>query len=237
MRLLLVEDDPALGPSLKVRLERQRYAVDLVADGADGLAAALAVPYDALIVDVLLPTLSGFDLCRNLRAQHMLAPILLLTALSEVEQRITGLDAGADDYLCKPFAMGELEARVRALLRRQASEKTAVLRFADLALDTRTHEVWRGDQLFRSRPRNTPYWRSSCAIHDRCSHDRCSSIMCGTSRLSISPTCSKPSLHICAANCARMVSKISLSPCAGLGTASGSPSPHDQRLTGACSTY
>lgn len=81
MRLLLVEDDPALGPSLKVRLESQRYAVDLVADGADALAAALAVPYDALIVDVLLPTLSGFELCRNLRAQHMLAPILLLTAL------------------------------------------------------------------------------------------------------------------------------------------------------------
>jgi DNA-binding response OmpR family regulator len=147
MRLLVVEDDPALGPSLKVRLESQRYAVDLVPDGADGLAAALAVPYDVLIVDVLLPTLNGFDLCRSLRAHHILAPVLLLTALSEVEQRITGLDAGADDYLCKPFAMGELEARVRALLRRQGSEKTPLLRFADLALDTRTHEVWRGDQL------------------------------------------------------------------------------------------
>jgi DNA-binding response OmpR family regulator len=143
MRLLVVEDDLQLGPALKARLESQHHAVDLLADGADGLAAALAVPYDLLIVDVLLPGLDGFALCRALRAQHVATPLLLLTALGEVEQRITGLDAGADDYLGKPFAFGELDARVRALLRRGSQDKSPVLQVADLTLDTRTHLVAR----------------------------------------------------------------------------------------------
>ena len=147
MRILVAEDDPQLGPSLKQRLESSRYAVDLLSDGADALAAALAVSYDLLIVDVLLPTLGGFDLCRQVRQRQCSVPILLLTALSEVEQRITGLDSGADDYLCKPFAFGELEARMRALLRRQRADHSPVWHFADLTLDTRTHEVWRGDHL------------------------------------------------------------------------------------------
>jgi DNA-binding response OmpR family regulator len=118
MRILVVEDDPQLGPALKERLESQHHAADLLCDGSQGVAAALAVPYDLLIVDVLLPGLDGFALCRELRARRSATPILLLTALGEIEQRITGLDAGADDYLCKPFAFGELDARVRALLRR-----------------------------------------------------------------------------------------------------------------------
>lgn len=143
MRILVVEDDPHLGPALKARLESQRYATDLLTDGADALAAALAVAYDLLIVDVLLPGLDGFTLCRELRARHMTTPILLLTALGEIEQRISGLDAGADDYLCKPFAFGELDARVRALLRRRMSDKSPILRVADLTLDPRGHEVHR----------------------------------------------------------------------------------------------
>ena len=146
MRILVVEDDAELGPSLKGRLESQHYAIDLLGDGIDALHAALTVPYDALIVDVLLPGQNGLDLCRALRNAHNTTPILLLTALGEVEQRIAGLDAGADDYLTKPFAFGELEARLRALLRRDRAEKSPVLRFMDLALDTRTHEVTRGDQ-------------------------------------------------------------------------------------------
>jgi two-component system OmpR family response regulator len=143
MRLLVVEDDSQLGPALKARLESQRYAVDLFTDGADGLAAALTVAYDLLIVDVLLPGLDGFALCRELRARQIATPLLLLTALGAVEQRITGLDAGADDYLSKPFAFGELDARVRALLRRGSQEKSLVLRVGDLTLDTRSHQVER----------------------------------------------------------------------------------------------
>src|SRR5262245_36492256 len=111
MRILVVEDDPELGPALKARLQSQHHATDLLTDGGEGLAAALTVAYDLLILDVLLPGLDGFALCRELRARRSTAPILLLTALGEIEQRITGLDAGADDYLCKPFAFGELDAR------------------------------------------------------------------------------------------------------------------------------
>lgn len=144
MRILVVEDDPQLGPALKARLESQRYATDLMATGPDGLAAALAVSYDLLIVDVLLPGMDGFALCRELRARHMATACLLLTALDAVEQRIAGLDAGADDYLCKPFAFGELDARVRALLRRGSQEKSPLLRSGDLTLDPKTHDVRRG---------------------------------------------------------------------------------------------
>lgn len=144
MRILVVEDDPQLGPALKARLESQRYATDLMATGPDGLAAALAVSYDLLIVDVLLPGMDGFALCRELRARHVATACLLLTALDAVEQRIAGLDAGADDYLCKPFAFGELDARVRALLRRGSQEKSPLLRSGDLTLNPKTHDVQRG---------------------------------------------------------------------------------------------
>jgi DNA-binding response OmpR family regulator len=147
MRILVVEDDVQLGPSVKQRLESHHYAVDLLINGDDGYHAALTVPYDLLIIDVLLPGRNGFALCRDLRQQRCAIPILLLTALGEVEQRIEGLDAGADDYLSKPFAFGELEARVRALLRRDRPDKSLVLNFLDLTLDTRTHEVWRSDHL------------------------------------------------------------------------------------------
>lgn len=143
MRILVVEDDPQLGPALKARLESQRHATDLMITGPDGLAAALAVSYDLLILDVLLPGMDGFALCRELRARHVATACLLLTALDAVEQRIAGLDAGADDYLCKPFAFGELDARVRALLRRGSQEKSPLLRAGDLTLDPRTHDVQR----------------------------------------------------------------------------------------------
>jgi DNA-binding response OmpR family regulator len=146
MRILLVEDDPHVGPSLKKGLEGNRYAVDLVEDGKEALFMGLAVTYDLLILDVRLPQLSGFEVCRQLRDRGRKMPILLLTALGEVEHRIKGLDLGADDYLVKPFAFGELEARVRALLRRESLSKTAELRFMDIVLNTQTHEVRRGNR-------------------------------------------------------------------------------------------
>ncbi len=115
--------------------------------GEDALLLALSTAYDLLVLDVLLPRLSGFDVCKQLRERGRLMPILLLTALGEVDHRVKGLDLGADDYLVKPFAMSELEARVRALLRRGSPIKTPVLQFMDITLDTRTHEVRRGERL------------------------------------------------------------------------------------------
>ena len=144
MRILVAEDDLYLGPSLKQGLEENQYVVDLVTDGEDTLSLGLAVPYDLLVLDILLPHLDGFAVCRELRQRKRMFPILFLTALNEIDHRVTGLDAGADDYLTKPFAFREFEARVRALLRRESSSKTLQLRFLDIVMDTTTHEVYRG---------------------------------------------------------------------------------------------
>ena len=146
MRILVAEDDPRLGPSLKKGLEDNHYAVDLVTDGEEALSVALAVSYNLIILDILLPRIDGFEVCRQLRNQKRMIPILFLTALSGVDHRVNGLDIGADDYLTKPFAFRELEARVRALLRREGPSKTTELCFMDLTLDTRTHEVKRGER-------------------------------------------------------------------------------------------
>jgi DNA-binding response OmpR family regulator len=146
VRILIAEDDPHLGPSLKKGMEDNHYAVDLVTDGEEAISLALAVAYNLIILDILLPRIDGFEICRQLRNQKRLTPILFLTALSGVDHRVTGLDIGADDYLTKPFAFRELEARVRALLRREGPAKTTELQFMDITLDTRTHEVKRGER-------------------------------------------------------------------------------------------
>ena len=146
MRILVAEDDPSLGPTLKKGLEDSHYAVDLVTDGEEALSVGLAIPYNLIILDIMLPRLDGFEVCRQLRNQKRMVPILFLTALSDVDHRVTGLDIGADDYLTKPFAFRELEARVRALLRREGPSKTSKLHFLDITLDTRTHEVRRGER-------------------------------------------------------------------------------------------
>jgi DNA-binding response OmpR family regulator len=146
MRILVVEDHPELGPDLKKGLERCSYIVDLTVDGEDAVALGLTRSYDLIILDILLPGLNGLEVCQQLRDHRRTVPILLLTALGEIDHRVKGLDLGADDYLTKPFAFRELEARVRALVRRTSSEKTTVLRFMDLTLDTRTHEAQRGER-------------------------------------------------------------------------------------------
>ncbi len=147
MRILVAEDDPHVGSSLKKGLERNLYAVDLVGDGEEALSLGLTVPYDLIILDILLPHLDGYHVCRQLREQGKGTPILFLTALDGVDQRVRGLDLGADDYLTKPFALRELQARVRALLRRELPSKTTVLRFLDITLDMQTHEVRRGERV------------------------------------------------------------------------------------------
>ncbi|HLI72216.1 MAG TPA: response regulator transcription factor [Ktedonobacteraceae bacterium] len=147
MRLLVVEDHPVLGKDLKKGLERCHYAVDLVANGEDALLLGETTPYDLIILDILLPGLDGWEICRRLRAQDRRMPILFLTARGEVDDRIRGLDLGADDYLVKPFDFRELEARVRALLRREGSTRSSILQFLDITLDTRTHEAKRGKRV------------------------------------------------------------------------------------------
>jgi DNA-binding response OmpR family regulator len=148
MRLLIVEDHPELGPDIKIGLQECSYAVDLVTNGEDAVALASLVPYDLLILDILLPDLDGWEVCRHLRTRHKQMPILFLTALGDVEHRVRGLDLGGDDYLVKPFDFRELEARVRALLRRESSSRDAVLCFLDITLDTRTHQGKRGNRPF-----------------------------------------------------------------------------------------
>ena len=149
MSILVVDDDQAVRDSLRRALGMQGYAVELAADGAEALArlAGNGTSVDLLIVDVLMPGVDGLEVTRQLRAEGNALPILMLTARDQVSDRVAGLEAGADDYLVKPFALEELVARVRALLRRLGADETAgVLRFADLELDTGTREVTRGDE-------------------------------------------------------------------------------------------
>jgi DNA-binding response OmpR family regulator len=143
MRLLLVEDDVKLADVLRQGLKEHGFSVEVCRDGAAGLEHALASEYDAILLDVMLPRRSGFDVLRELRGRGGRAPVLVLTARSAVEDRVQGLNLGADDYLPKPFDFRELLARLRAITRRPAAEPQTVLRAADLELDPARHEVKR----------------------------------------------------------------------------------------------
>lgn len=147
MRVLLVEDEHKIAAYVKRGLQESGYAVDAVFTGRDALDWVGAAPYDLIILDIMLPVIDGLTVCRELRHRGDRTPVLMLTARDEVDDRVTGLDAGADDYLVKPFAMKELLARMRALTRRTDQPKSSVLSYADLSLDTRTHQVRRGGQL------------------------------------------------------------------------------------------
>jgi DNA-binding response OmpR family regulator len=144
MRILLVEDNVSLCQSLKADLAEAGYIVDVAYDGADGEDLALAAAYDAIILDIMLPVKDGLAVCRELRDQRVGVPVLMLTARDSVDDRVLGLDSGADDYLVKPFSLKELHARLRSLLRRQSPERSAVLHAGDLKLDPALHLVERG---------------------------------------------------------------------------------------------
>ncbi len=147
MRVLIVEDERKISAYVKRGLEEQGYAVDAAYTGTEALEFADAAPYDLILLDILLPEMDGFAVCRELRRQGNRTPVLMLTARDAVDDRVTGLDAGADDYLVKPFALKELLARLRALTRRTADvPKSPVLQLADLALDTLTRRVKRGNK-------------------------------------------------------------------------------------------
>jgi DNA-binding response OmpR family regulator len=144
MRILLVEDEQVLAAVLKRGLEEHGYAVDLAGDGEEALAFATTEPYDLVVLDVMLPDIKGFSVCRQLRTNGRNMPVLMLTALDSVEDRVAGLDSGADDYLAKPFDPRELLARVRALLRREQVQRDPLLRVADIELNSASREVRRG---------------------------------------------------------------------------------------------
>jgi two-component system OmpR family response regulator len=143
MRILLVEDEIKMARALRRGLEQEGYAVDAAADGDAALRRALDEEYDAIVLDVMLPGRDGFAVCRELRTSDRWAPVLMLTARDDVNDRIRGLDAGADDYLVKPFSFGELLARLRALVRRGAAERPAALTTDDVVLDPAAHTVHR----------------------------------------------------------------------------------------------
>ena len=151
MKILVIDDERAVRESLRRALELEGYEIELASDGEEALARfGLASPVDAAILDVLMPGIDGFEVCRRLRVNGNRVPVLMLTARAEVNSRVAGLDAGADDYLAKPFALAELLARLRALLRRSGNgeEASDTLRFADLELDPGTREVRRAGRPF-----------------------------------------------------------------------------------------
>jgi two-component system, OmpR family, response regulator MprA len=148
MRILVVDDERAVRESLRRALELEGYEVELAADGREALylLSSEEPDPDAVLLDVLMPGIDGLEVCRRLRRSGSRLPVLMLTARAEVENRVEGLDAGADDYVTKPFALEELLARLRALLRRTADGSGEILRFEDLELDPRTREVRRGGE-------------------------------------------------------------------------------------------
>jgi len=148
MRILVVEDSAKMAGLLRKGLERQGYAVDAVGSGQDAVWMATENPYDAIVLDVMLDAgdapIDGFEVCRRLRSADRWAPVLMVTARDAVRDRVRGLDVGADDYLTKPFSLDELLARLRALMRRNAAERPAILAVGDLTLDPARHKVRRG---------------------------------------------------------------------------------------------
>ena len=149
MKILVVEDEAALADALSEILKRNKYAVDTVYDGEDGLAYGMTDIYDCIILDIMLPKMNGLDVVRTLRKQHISTPVLLLTAKSDVEDKIKGLDSGADDYLTKPFVSGELLARVRSLPRRKGEVVTDEFTFGDIALNKSTFSLSREGQFLK----------------------------------------------------------------------------------------
>jgi two-component system, OmpR family, response regulator len=144
VRVLVVEDEAKLAGLLRRGLRREGMGVDVARDGEEALVRAAATEYDVILLDLMLPGVDGFDVCRRLRAQEVWSPTLMLTARDGVEDRVRGLDSGADDYLVKPFSFDELLARIRALMRRAAPPRPSVLEVGALRLDPASHRVWHG---------------------------------------------------------------------------------------------
>lgn len=146
MTILVIEDEKTTADNLKKILEMEHYTVDVARDGKAGLEKAEINDYDAIILDIMLPKMNGIEVCKKLREKNITTPIIMLTCLDAVEERVRGLDAGAEDYLAKPFKMSELLARIRALLRRENRTQPSLLQVADITLDPAAHVVTRGGE-------------------------------------------------------------------------------------------
>ena len=146
MRILVVEDEHMIANSIKKGLEQEKYAVDVAYNGTDGYDMASTEEYDVIILDRMLPGMEGVEICRSLRKENIHTPILLLTAKGQTQDKVQGLDAGADDYLTKPFSFEELLARIRALIRRPHTTVNSVITVGDLSLDSKTYLVQRGEK-------------------------------------------------------------------------------------------
>jgi two-component system, OmpR family, response regulator len=153
MRVLIVEDHVKMAGLIRRGLRKEGMAADVAGEGEDALARAHATDYDAIILDLMLPGIDGFEVCRRLREEGVWTPVLMLTARDAVRDRVAGLDGGADDYLTKPFSYAELLARLRALVRRGPVERPAELRVGDLRLDPARRQVWRGGAEVRLSPK------------------------------------------------------------------------------------
>lgn len=145
MRILVVEDEKKVASFIKKGLEEEYYSVDVAFDGKEGLKLALSEDYDLIILDLMLPFKDGLSILKELRAEKIFTPVLILTARDTIQDKVTGLDSGADDYLAKPFSFEELLARIRALLRRNSVDKNNILKAGDLKLDTQAHKAYRND--------------------------------------------------------------------------------------------
>jgi DNA-binding response OmpR family regulator len=153
MSILIIEDEKKLVDILKIALKGERYSVDVAYDGEEGLAKALKNNYSAIILDIMLPKKDGFAVCKELRAQHIHTPIIMLTARGTEKDRVVGLDAGADDYLIKPFGLKELFARIRAVLRRRKITEPNIVKFSDVVMDKNKHEVTRAGKIVPLTPK------------------------------------------------------------------------------------
>src|SRR3989344_4562549 len=153
MPILIIEDEKKLVDILKIALKGERYSVDVAYDGEEGLKKAIKNNYSMIILDIMLPKKDGFAICKELRAHHIHTPIIMLTARGSSEDRVAGLDAGADDYLIKPFGITELLARIRAVLRRRKTTDSDISKIADLVMDKKKHEVTRAGRVVSLTPK------------------------------------------------------------------------------------
>jgi DNA-binding response OmpR family regulator len=153
MRILIVEDEKKVASFIKKGLEEEYYSVDVAYDGKQGFELALSEEYDLIILDIMLPFKDGITLTKELRGEKVFTPVLLLTAKDKIQDKVDGLDAGAEDYMTKPFAFEELLARIRALLRRNVVSKSVLLKAGDLVLDTQSHKVTRGNKIVDLTPK------------------------------------------------------------------------------------
>lgn len=152
MRILLIEDEKGVASFIKRGLEEENYAVDHAVDGEEGLSFAFANQYDLIILDIMLPGMSGIDICKQVRKKNIQTPVMMLTAKDSVKDKVVGLNCGADDYMTKPFSFDEFVARVRALLRRK-QDSLIELRYRTLRVDTLSHKVYSGDKEIILRPK------------------------------------------------------------------------------------